>query len=362
MTADDYKLKHGLFDDLLYDYPVVGRKEEMERLENFINKESTGSRTFLIIGDYGTGKTLLLHKIREKFRTKEFHNSDKTLVIPMRVVEGEPDTKIGRAIVTRSFRSIGYEKMYNIASRAPDLDERLVDTNFQKITAGIRNKKRAAYDWLCGQPLADRDKRDLGISRNLSTSDDALQTFHNFLKLLKQAGIENVYLLIDEFEYVVTVYNEKQIDAILYFFKDIYDKYGESPDLLARTVFIIAMTPGCWEFLTNMEERRGGGGIIPWMERVSPKINQIELLPLSKKETEDLLVQRIASNRIKHAQDLPNESWPFVRPEFFTLIYEKGKGVPRKCLKYCDFVFDCGIEDSVSEFDGEYTAKILEKL
>lgn len=147
--------------------------------------------------------------------------------------------------------------------------------------------------------------------------------FHNFLKFLKHAEIENIYLLIDEFEYVVTVYNQKQIDAILYFFKEIYDEYGNNPDSLAKTIFIIAMTPGCWEFLTNMEARKGGGGIIPWMDRVNPKINKIELLPLSEKNTEILLVDRIKENRTNHAETLPHKSWPFISPEFFKVIYEK---------------------------------------
>jgi|APSaa5957512535_1039671.scaffolds.fasta_scaffold07575_6 hypothetical protein len=362
MTTEDYNLKHGLFDDLRQDYPIVGRKEEMNRLENFIIKKSVGSRTFLIIGDYGLGKTLLLNKIKEKFNDKKFQDAKKTLVIPMRLVEGEPETKIGHSIVTRAFRNIGYSKMYEIVSKSSNLDERLVDANFQKIINGIRDKKRIAYDWMCGHSLPDKDKRDLGISRNLLTSADALQVFHNFLKFLKHAEIEDVYLLIDEFEYVVTVYNQKQIDAILYFFKDIYDKYGDTPDSLAKTIFIIAMTPGCWDFLTNMEERKGGGGIIPWMDRVNPKINKIELLPLSEKETESLLMQRIDKNRTTHAGKLPNKAWPFVSPEFFKIIYEKSGGKPRKSLKYCDHVFDCGIQENVAEFDGEYTTKILEQF
>ncbi len=363
MTSDDYNLKHGLFDDLRQDYPIIGRKEEIKRLENFINKNSVGSRTFLIIADYGLGKTLLLNKIKEKFHDKKYPRTEKSLVISMRLVEGEAETKIGHSIVTRAFRNIGYVKMHDIVSKTSNLDERLVDKNFQKIINGIRDKKRFAYDWLCGNALTDKDRKDLGISKNLTTSVDAVQVFYNFLKFLKHAGIDDAYLLIDEFEYVLNVYNQKQVDAILYFFKDIYDKYGEEPGTMARTIFIIAMTPACWEFLTNVQERRGGGGgIVPWMERANPKINKIELLPLSEEEIEELLMNRINKNRIIHAEKLPDKSWPFVSPEFFKIIYEKSEGKPRQCLKYCDYVFDCGMQDNVAEFNGKYTAEILEKI
>lgn len=363
MTSEDYKLQHGLFDDLAYNYPLVGQKAEWKKVENFINDHSkSGSRTLLIIGDYGCGKTLLFNIIKEGFRKKKFKNSEKRLVVSLRVVEGEPETKIGLSFVKRAFQNIGYVRLQDLVSRTPNPDETVVDSNFQKILNGIRDKKRIAYDWLCGQTLSQKEKTELGISKNLITSSDALQVFFNFLKFLKYAGIDEVFLLIDEFEYVVTVYNEKQIDAILYIFKDIYDKYGDSKSPMAKTIFLIAMTPGCWDFLTNLEARRGGGGIIPWFERTNPEINQINLLPFKEKETETFLIERIKLNRIKYAENLPHGSWPFVRPEFFKLIHDKANGVPRKCLKYCDYVFDCGIRDNIEVFDANYTAKILEPI
>ena len=73
MTIENYNLKHGLFDDLRQDYKIIGRKEEIKRIDDFINKESVGSKTFLIIADYGLGKTLLLNRIREKFRAKNMN-------------------------------------------------------------------------------------------------------------------------------------------------------------------------------------------------------------------------------------------------------------------------------------------------
>lgn len=362
MTSEEFNLKHSLFDDLDYNYSIIGAKNEWKLLTNFINKSAEGSRTFLIVGDYGCGKTFFFQKIIESFKKGKFANSEKSLVISMRLVEGEPESKIGRSFVIRAFQKIGYEKIHDIVTKTSNLDERLVDSNFQKIINGIRDKNRTAYEWLCGYTLTDKEKKLLGISKNLITSTDALNAFYNFLKFLKHAEIENVYLLIDEFEYVVTAYSQKQIDAILYLFKDIYDKYGESKNSMAKTIFIIAMTPGCWDFLMNMEERKGGGGIVPWMERVNPKINRIELLPFSESETIQLLLQRIKENRINNKERIPHESWPFVQPEFFTIIYEMTKGIPRKALKYCDYVFECAIHNNVEKIDGPYTQKILEPL
>lgn len=79
----------------------------------------------------------------------------------MRLVEGEAETKIGHSIVTRAFRNIGYPKMCEIVSKSSNLDQRLADANFQKIINGIRDQKRIAYDWLCGQSLPDKDKEIL---------------------------------------------------------------------------------------------------------------------------------------------------------------------------------------------------------
>ncbi|MDE2590524.1 MAG: DUF2791 family P-loop domain-containing protein, partial [Patescibacteria group bacterium] len=312
MTSEDYNLKHSLFDDLAYEYPMIARKEEWKTVSDFINKQSLGSRTFLIVGDYGCGKTFFFAKIIDNFRKGKFRDSDKSDVISMRLIEGEPESKIGLSFVTRVFKKIGYSKMSRYASKTTKLDERIFDSNFQKIITGIKEGKRHAFDWLMGISLSGPEKTDLGISKNLTTSRDALHVFFNFLKFLKHIGIENVYLLIDEFEYVVTAYNQKQVDATLYLFKDIYDKYGEEKETMAKTIFIIAMTPASWDFLTKIEERRGGGGIVPWFERVNPKINKIQLMPFSESETEELLLQRIKENRIKHKPKAPSESWPFV--------------------------------------------------
>ena len=359
---EPFNLKHGLFADVDTKYPLIGRKNEWKSIEYFINNQSHGSRTFLIIGDYGSGKTFMLDKIREAFKNNKFAVAKKSLVIDMRLVESEPESKIARSIITNAFDNIGYARIFSIVNQVHNLDERLLDTNFQKIIRGIQNKNRTAYDWLCGQTLSSKEMGVLGISRNMTTSKDAIRAFYNFLRLLKHAGIENVYLLIEEFEYVVTVYNSKQVDSIFYLFKDIYDKYGDKPHNMAKINFIIAITPGGWDFLVNMEKKaKGGGGIVPWMERMTPKLNQIELLALSENETEQLLLQRIEKNRTE-CDDLPHESWPFTSPEFFKIIYQKVKGNPRKSLKCCDYVFNCGIKDRVHAFDGKYTQKILDKI
>lgn len=176
-------------------------------------------------------------------------------------------------------------------------------------------------------------------------------------------------ILIDEFEYVVNVYSEKQVTTILHTFKEIYDEYirvtTKKPKSMVNLIFIIAMTPKGWDFLVETEaklsKKTGEGGITPWMDRIRPVEYTVLLGPLSKTGVTEMIKDRIEEKRLKYKK-FPYVTFPFIHPEFFDYIYEASEGNPRFILQYCDIVLDNAIKDEIKEINAKYSKKILEEF
>jgi len=132
---------------------------------------------------------------------------------------------------------------------------------------------------------------------------------------------------------------------------------------MAKTIFIIAMTPLGWDFLIKLEKsiqrRTGGGGISPWMERVRPEQSIVNLEPLSKNELFNLLKERIDKKRLDYKKP-KFDTFPFIHPEFFDKIYDYSNGVPRMSLRMCDLVLDSAMDKGISKIDAKFASEILE--
>lgn len=371
MKHRDFGFADNPFTEESLDYPMRGRDKEWAQLKKTINKFLTerGSKTVLILGDYGYGKTFILEKIIGGFNKNEFEKSSKSIVASIRIAESEPEAKIGLSFVAKIFFEIGFNRLAKIAKKIPDLRKAEISSEFINILKALKNDKYSAFEWMIGEYLSPPEKKEIGIKKILSKSSQALKMLYDFQKALKLAGYDNLVVLIDEFEYVVNVYSEKQVTTILHTFKEIYDEYirvtTKKPDSICNLIFIIAMTPKGWSYLVETEakliKKTGGGGITPWMERIKPEEYTIHLGPLSKSGVTSLIEDRIERKRLDY-QKPPYKTFPFIHPEFFDYIYEVSEGIPRWVLRYCDLVMDYALEEEVKEINSKFAKRILQQF
>lgn len=368
LKTRDYGFKETPFLEESLDYVMRGRKKEWEKIKHLLNRAltETGPKTILIQGDYGYGKTFTLEKIVSSFVKKEFDNSKKSVIASIRLAESEPESRIGLSFVTKIFYEIGFDKLVKIAKR---LKKNIsVDANTLKIFKALKEGKYSAFEWLVGESLSSEEKKELGTKRILSKSSQAIKVLYDFLKILKAVRYHNLVVLIDEFEYVVNVFSEKQVTTILHTFKEIYDEFVRvktRKENMANFIFIIAMTPRGWSYLTETEaklsRKTGGGGITPWMDRIRSELYSVVLKPLSKEETFGMINDRIEKKRIEYKK-FPYKTFPFIRPGFFEVIYDASEGIPRTVLRYCDIVMDTALREEMKEISGEYTKKVLKEF
>lgn len=365
----DYGFKETPFPEDSLDYTMRGRKQEWKKIKHLLDRAltETGPKTILIQGDYGYGKTFTLEQIVLSFSKKEFENSEKSIVASIRLAESEPEARIGLSFVTKIFYEIGFDKLVQIA-KGLGKKKLSIDSNTLRIFNALKRKKYPAFEWLVGESISSGDKKELGTKRILSKSSQAIRVLYDFLKILKMAGYRNLVVLIDEFEYVVNVYSEKQVTTILHTFKEIYDEFVRTKtrgEDMANFIFVIAMTPKGWDYLTETEaklsRKTGGGGITPWMDRIRSEQYSVVLNPLSKEETIEMINDRIEKKRIEYKK-FPYKTFPFIQPGFFEIIYEASMGIPRTILRYCDIVMDRALTEEIKEISGDYAKNVLKEL
>jgi len=371
MNERDYGFKEPPFDIDSLDYPMQGRENEWRGIKGLIERSlgGSGSKTILILGDYGYGKTFILEKIAGGFVSSEFEGAKKSVVASIRLAESEPEARIGLSLVSKIFYEIGYEKLVEIAKKIDGRELNKLEPNMRIILKALKNGNRNAFEWLIGESLSPTEKKELGIKRILSKSSQAVKVLYEFQKALKLAGYNNLVVLIDEFEYVVNVYSEKQVTTILHTFKEIYDEFirvnTREPNSIVNFIFIIAMTPRGWDYLTETEaklsRKTGGGGITPWMERIRQEKYKVVLGPLNKKAITLMIEDRIERKRVEYKK-FPYKTFPFIHPQFFDVIYEASGGIPRDVLNYCDIVLDNATSEGLKEISGKDTERILKKF
>lgn len=367
MSYEKYYFKREPFlPDL--DVKMLGREKEWDQIEAFLNESLAGNRirSFLIIGDYGFGKTFTLNKIRESIEAPDsiIRNADKTLCVQIVLAETEPAGSISHEYVTKIFYSIGKEALFKISKRAPNADLAGLSRKFDMIANALINEKEEAFSWLIGETLSSSEKREIGVRRKFAPTE-SLSILMNFLRFLKICGYENLLVVLDEFEYAVNVYSEQKLTALFHTFKNIYDRFIErSAEYYAKHIQIIALTPKGYDVINDLEKRlrkkTGGGGISPWMERMRFERNQVSLRPLDDDSARELLIERIERERLKY-KEVSYKTFPFVHPSFFDEMIKISKGKPRNLLDYSEIVLEEAARRDIKEIDGELVLKILEE-
>lgn len=379
MTGASYENVRDAFGYLDFDVQRINQEEiwiqMTSRLKESMNKETID--TIILLGSHGYGKTFILHSLdnllsgRASVQRGVAFDTSKIVCCRMNLTPSEPTTKIGLTFVTNIFKGIGRQKLEEISQKMQLKDFKLLDMEmkavFNRLQQGKEDSKIAAFHWITGESVGE-ENRLLNNRTGLNASDKALNYLNQFLVLLKQIGYSSLVVLLDEFEYVVTVYSPRKVNQMMHMFRHIYDEFAESRSkgfTPANLIFVIAITPTGWDDLTNLEKpssipvKSGGAGVTPWLNRIQPirGRNVFELKPFDKKETEMLVIARLQKKRGEAR--VPYNTFPFVTPPFIDLLYEQTKGVPKDVLQICDLVIAVALEKELKEINAENGKEIL---
>lgn len=236
-------LKGGVVPRVGLEYITVGRRSEIQALLQDVSIiENGGAAIRFIEGQYGSGKTFLLHALRNHVMEKNFVVTDVELSVDRRFVgnrgqglatyrelirnmaiRARPDNgalslildkwigNIENQVVQTEGMTPGQEifdltvnkKIYEITS---SMEERVNGFDFGKVIAayykghrtGNTELQRNAMRWLCGEYRTKTEARnDLGVS--LIVTDD---NWYDFMKLFAdfvvKAGYTGLYICMDE--------------------------------------------------------------------------------------------------------------------------------------------------------------------
>lgn len=236
-------LKSGVVPRTGLEYITVGRKSEIQALLQDVSIIEQGGAAFRFIeGKYGSGKTFLMHALRNHVMEKNFVVTDVELSVDRRLVGNKgqglatyrelirnmathacPDNGALQLILDKWIGALenevvqfeglvpGHEvfdvrvsqKIYKITS---SMEERVNGFDFGKVLAsyykghrtGDMELQKKALRWLCGEYRTRTDaKTDLGV--NLIITDE---NWYDFIKLFAdfvvKAGYAGLYVCMDE--------------------------------------------------------------------------------------------------------------------------------------------------------------------
>lgn len=236
-------LKSGVVPRIGLEYITVGRRSEIQALLQDVSIIEQGGAAFRFIeGKYGSGKTFLMHALRNHVMEKNFVVTDVELSVDKRFVgnkgqglatyrelirnmatHASPDNGALQLILDKWIGALenevvqfeglvpGHEvfdvrvsqKIYKITS---SMEERVNGFDFGKVLAsyykghrtGDMELQKKALRWLCGEYRTRTDaKTDLGV--NLIITDE---NWYDFIKLFAdfvvKAGYAGLYVCMDE--------------------------------------------------------------------------------------------------------------------------------------------------------------------
>lgn len=243
-------LKGGVVPRVGLEYIMVGRRCEIQALLQDVSIIENGGAAFRFIeGRYGSGKTFLMHALRNHVMEKNFVVTDVELSVDKRFVGNRgqglatyrelvhnmavnacPDAGALRLILDKwignlenevvqteglvpgheSFDFAVNKKIYEVTS---SMEERVNGFEFGKVLAayykghrtGDDELQRKAFKWLCGEYKTKTDaKNDLGV--NVIVTDE---NWYDFMKLFAdfvvKAGYAGLYICFDELATLYTI-------------------------------------------------------------------------------------------------------------------------------------------------------------
>jgi hypothetical protein len=366
-----YGLQKNPFDIYSHAHSMANRKEEWERITKSLVHafEDRSPRFFVILADYGEGKSYTLERIYNWLsESKEskgqvfavYVKSDVLFQRPLAIMESEPKwQKFGLSLVTRIFDNIDRRKMVSILKNV-NLEK--LSSPFFKVFQGLKENEDIAFRYIVGDKMKSKELDGLGVRSPLSDSSQGIQLFFDFLKVIRLANYNNFLLLLDEFEYILSVLGEKKITQILNTFREIFDSFGyytdRCPEGIAKPIYVFAISPGGWGRLEDLEgsarKKTGGGGIAPFMERVQ-KRDIIRLKPFTMENSKELVMLRLSEARTKKIGD---PFHPFTEGAI-EYVHSASFNKPRNVIQYCGILLEDALEENLERIDVSSAERIL---
>jgi len=346
---------------------MADRKEEWDRIKSLLESafSGRGPRMLLLLGDYGIGKTFILEKIYQSLSEKKAVFVVRANVLyekRLAIMESEPRwTKFGLDFITRIFDNIKREKLVDVMKK---IDFKKFQSNFSKIFQGIRDNKDNAFKYISGEKVPAKALQEYETASALSDSATGIKLFFEFLRVIKFGGYNNFLTLIDEFEYITSVLGEKKITQILNTFRQIFDDFGSYDkrynNKVAKPIFTFAISPGGWDSLLELDKtarkNTGGGGIAPFMERISKK-DVISLKAFSLEDSFELVELRLKEARTKKVK---NPLSPFSK-KCIKFVHKVSFDKPRNVLQYCSILLEDALDEGITLIDVKDAEAILGK-
>ena len=358
-----YNLSLNPFLDERHDYPRIDREASWDSiskiLQDLISAPSCGF--IIIFGEYGMGKSFTLKKIEDAINTKDrsFAKSENEILSCMlKTIDSKPPSYFSIDLIIRIIRKLGKEKFSSLASRV-DLNS-IKDESLKTIVGGLADGNETIWNWFCGRNLSKTELDDLGIIYNMSNPKEASLILNNFLKILKICNVGNLVVLLDEWEFLLSIAGRSKLLEIVHELQKIYDSYNENQqerDLLSKVIFTIGTSADAWnKFLEMVDlelESRGGGGTQTLLRRI-PHEAFIELPPLIDKDVKEFILGRLNNFRENKSKSLE----PFDN-DYVKYISTLSQGVPSRILRISALLLKVAAENKIKVISSAAAEKIV---
>jgi len=332
---------------------MAGRVREKSAWTEAIESRrgSPANAIHFIVGDYGFGKTLSLHKI-----TQQYTDDPEILAIFMKMLPEDKVSKFGVDFIQRIFRGVHIEVFRQFDLQDTEALRQLYPEPariFSRIVLGD-DEARLFLQGEVSPTAAQLSK--LGVRRKIDRTDVAKEYLLGFLFLVKHTGIRTLLLAVDEVEYVFSQMRGANISLVFNTLRDFYDLPDSSaarqlPRPPANMIFFLGISSAGWNKLNDLSRREQteGGPLQPLMRRFG---EIIELSPLNEDETGQLIRLRLCRNRVTGEY----EDQPLIPYDESFVEYVSGLalGNPGEIVKYCDYALEEGLKVKAELLDRDF--------
>lgn len=166
--------------------------------------------------------------------------------------------------------------------------------------------------------------------------DTQVEFLIKWLELLGETEVDNIVVLIDEFETLVTRLSKNKLINLSDGIRNIYDRVTTQADNTPNIQFILSMTPEASNRITGGSSVELAGWIQPMRDRMSPSFDMSRMI-----HDEALLLAETAIDRWRVRDDIEGRFTPYTE-ESIELAFEVCEGLPRKFTKSLEEMYTIG--------------------